>query len=131
MGIALWPPTAHVDRHIDVPPEAVWKLLIDVREWPRWGPSVRSAELDSGGRQLHPGAKGTVWTVAGVRLPFTVTEFDAGHRWTWAVAGVPATGHQVTGTADGCRVRFEVPWWAMAYLPVCAAALVRIDRLVG
>ena len=131
MGIALWPPTAHVDRHIDVPPEVVWKLLIDVREWPRWGPSVRRAELDSGGRQLHPGARGTVWTAAGVRLPFTVTEFDAGHRWTWAVAGVPATGHQVTGTADGCRVRFEVPWWAMAYLPVCAAALVRIDRLVG
>ena len=131
MGIALRPPTASVDRLIGAPPAVVWRLLVDVREWPHWGPSVRRAELHGGGSQLHAGARGTVWTVAGVRLPFAVTEFDTGHRWTWAVAGVPATGHQVTGSADGCRARFEVPWWAMAYLPVCAAALARIDRLAG
>ena len=131
MGIALRGPTASVDRHIGAPPAVVWRLLVDIREWPHWGPSVRRAALDGGGSQLHPGARGTVWTVAGVRLPFTVTEFDADHRWTWSVAGVPATGHQVTEAAGGCRVRFEVPWWAMAYLPVCAAALSRIDRLVG
>ncbi len=129
MRIALRPPTASVDRHISAPSAAVWRLLVDVREWPHWGPSVRRAEVVGGGWQLCHGARGTVWTVAGVRLPFTVTEFDPGHRWTWTVAGVPATGHQVTETADGCRVRFEVPWWAMAYLPVCAAALARIDRL--
>lgn len=92
---------------------------------------MRRAELHGGGSQLYPGARGTVWTVAGVRLPFSVTEFDAGYRWTWALAGVPATGHQVAGSADGCQVRFEVPWWAMAYLPVCAAALGRIDRLAA
>jgi uncharacterized protein YndB with AHSA1/START domain len=129
MGIALRPPIASVDRHISAPPEAVWRLLVDIREWPHWGPSVRRAELDGGGSELHAGARGTVWTVAGVRLPFIVTEFDAGHRWNWAVAGVPATGHQVTETVGGCRVRFEVPWWALAYLPVCATALARIDRL--
>ena len=129
MGIALRPPIASVDRHISAPPAAVWRLLVDIREWPHWGPSVRRAELDGGGFELHAGARGTVWTVAGVRLPFTVTEFDAGHRWSWAVAGVPATGHQVTETVGGCRVGFEVPWWALAYLPVCAAALARIDRL--
>lgn len=91
---------------------------------------MRRAELHGGGSQLHAGARGTVWTAAGVRLPFTVTEFDTGHRWAWAVAGVPATGHEVIEVPDGCRVRFEVPWWAVAYLPVCAAALARIDRLV-
>ena len=129
MGIALRPPIASVDRHISAPPAAVWRLLVDIREWPHWGPSVRRAELDGGGFELHAGARGTVWTVAGVRLPFTVTEFDAGRRWAWAVAGGPATGHQVTETVGGCRVGFEVPWWALAYLPVCAAALARIDRL--
>jgi len=131
MGISLRLPTAYVDRHIDAPPATVWRLLVDIREWSGWGPSVRGAVLDGGGSQLHAGARGTVLTVVGLRMPFIVTEFDPGRRWTWTVAGVPATGHQVDETASGCLVRFEVPWWAMAYLPVCAAALGRIDRLAG
>lgn len=80
---------------------------------------------------MSAGARGTVWTVAGVRLPFTVTEFEPGRRWSWTVAGVPATGHQVSAAGHGCLARFEVPWWAVAYLPVCAAGLARIDRLAG
>ncbi|KAA8946909.1 MAG: SRPBCC family protein, partial [Mycobacterium sp.] len=28
------------------------------------------------------------------------------------------------------RVTFGVPWWAGAYLPVCAVALRRIDQLL-
>ena len=63
-------------------------------------------------------------------MPFVITEFDPGSRWIWKVAGVPATGHQVTAAPGGCRVRFEVPLWASAYLPVCSVALVRIERLV-
>lgn len=92
---------------------------------------MRGAALDGGGWELGPGAHGQVLTVAGVRLPFTVTDFQAGQRWNWTVAGVPATGHTVTASGDGCRVAFEVPWWALAYLPVCAAALARIERLAG
>ena len=30
-------------------------------------------------------------TVLGLDVPFEVTEFDEGVRWTWNVAGVPAT----------------------------------------
>ncbi len=131
VGISLTPPLAAVDRFIAAPPPQVWRLLVDVREWPLWGPSVRRAELHGGGHELSAGARGTVWTRAGVRLPFTVTEFEPGRRWSWTVAGVPATGHQVGAAAQGCLARFDVPWWAMAYLPVCAAALARIDRLVG
>lgn len=130
MGIALRPPTASVDRYIAAPPARVWRVLVDVREWPHWGPSVRRAELHGGGWELGPGAQGTVWTAVGVRLPFTITEFDPQHRWDWTVAGVPATGHVVTPVAGGCRVRFEAPWWATAYLPVCAVALARIGDLV-
>ena len=37
---------------------------------------------------------------------------------------------QVTAAPGGCLVRFEVPWWATAYLPVCSAALGRIDTLL-
>jgi uncharacterized protein YndB with AHSA1/START domain len=120
-----------VDRRIDVAPDVVWRTLIDLDQWPLWGPSVRRAELTGGGTQLAAGAQGTVWTAVGVALPFRITEFEPGRRWNWTVAGVPATGHEVNAEPGGCRVRFETPWWAAAYLPVCAVALARIDRLVG
>jgi hypothetical protein len=108
----------------------VWDLLVDVSAWPRWGPSVRRATLADQAPGLALRVRGDVWTSVGVRLPFVITEFDAGRRWTWKVAGVPATGHQVTAAPGGCQVRFEVPWWAGAYLPVCSVALRRIERLV-
>ncbi len=121
---------ASVDRVIAAAPSAAWQILVDVAAWPLWGPSVRRAKLRDGATELRLGTRGDVWTAVGVRMPFVITEFDPGSRWTWKVAGVPATGHQVTATPGGCRVRFEVPWWASAYLPVCSVALVRIERLV-
>jgi uncharacterized protein YndB with AHSA1/START domain len=129
MGMALRPPG--VDRRIAVAPEEVWRLLTDLEKWPLWGPSVRRAELRGGGTVLSEGAQGTVWTAVGVALPFTVTDFIPGRRWGWAVAGVAATGHEVTAVPGGCLVRFSTPWWAAAYLPVCAAALSRIEKLTG
>lgn len=131
MGITLRPPVASVDRTMPVAPETAWRLLVDVGQWPRWGPSIRRAELDDGGSELRAGEQGTVWTAVGVPLRFVITEFDPGHRWAWTVAGVTATGHEVVGAAGGCRVRFDVPWWALAYLPVCAVALGRIEALAA
>lgn len=122
-------PTLSVDRYVAAPAESVWRLLVDVGEWPRWGPSVRRAELSDGGQQIGPGSRGTVWSATGLRLPFVVTEFEAGRRWGWQVAGVPATGHEIVPAAAGCTVIFEVPLWAGPYLAVCSAALVRIDTL--
>lgn len=129
MGITLRPPG--VDRRIGAPTATVWAVLTDTDQWPLWGPSVRRAELHSGGTMLTAGAHGTVWTAVGVALPFRITDFEPGRRWGWTVAGVPATGHEVTAVPGGCRVRFETPWWATAYLPVCSAALARIEKLVG
>jgi len=130
VGVRRWPPTASVDRFIAAPPSAAWDVLVDTAAWPLWGPSVRRAALRGGAVELGLGTTGDVWTAVGLRMPFVITEFDPGRRWTWTVAGVPATGHQVSDAPGGCRVRFEVPWWATAYLPVCAVALGRIDTLV-
>ena len=91
---------------------------------------MRRAELDDGGRELGAGARGTVWTALGPSFRFRVTDFEPGRRWSWEVAGVKATGHEVITTPGGCRVRFDVPWWAVAYLPVCAVALAKIQKLV-
>lgn len=116
-----------VSRHIAAPAGDVWELLTDVERWSEWGPSVRVAELDSAG--FKAGSTGRIRTTPGVSLPFTVTDFRAGRSWSWSVAGVRATGHTVVPEGDGCRVTFSVPWWAPAYLPVCAAALRRIARI--
>ena len=124
-------PTPHVDRFVAAAPESVWRVLTDTGQWPLWGPSVRRAELRDGATLLTAGAQGTVTTAVGVVLPFRVTAFEQGRRWDWAVAGVPATGHQVQAVPGGCVVRFETPLWAAAYLPVCAAALRRIEKLAG
>lgn len=126
MGIAPRRRALGVDRFIAAPPARVWRLLIDVQAWPTWGPSVRRAELADGGSVLSQGARGTVWTVAGVRMPFAITEFVPEHRWSWTVSGIPATGHELVVADGGCRVRFEVPWWAPAYLGVCALGLSRL-----
>lgn len=116
-------------RVIAAPPEAVWALLVNVDAWPVWGPTISGAKLSTPGG-LTLGATGIVSTVFGVALPFTVTDFEPGRCWAWEVAGVAATWHEVSATERGSSVRFGVPWWAPAYLSVCAIALRRIDQLL-
>ena len=116
-----------VNRTIDAPAETVWALLVDIDRWPDWGPSVRSATIDG---PLALGTHGTVTTAVGVRLPFEVTRFEPGRAWSWRVAGVPATDHEVEPLgADRCRLRFGAPWIVAPYLAVCEIALHRIDHL--
>ena len=140
--------TFSVSRRIAASAEDVWALLTDTGKWPAWGPSITGVEpaapgittgpaagpADSPGSGpeaggLAPGSHGRVRTVLGPALPYTVTAFEPGRYWAWSVAGIPATGHRVVPQDGGCLVTFTVPWWAPAYLPVCAVALRRIERL--
>lgn len=129
--------TFSVSRRVAAPADAVWTLLTDTRQWPAWGPSITGAEPADAApagavtAELGPGSRGRVRTVLGVALPYAVTGFEAGRYWSWSVAGVAATGHRVTPQTGGCLVTFTVPWWAPAYLPVCALALRRIERLAA
>jgi uncharacterized protein YndB with AHSA1/START domain len=119
-----------VHRVIPAPPQAAWKLLTDLDAWPQWGPSVKGARLDPPHRELSLHATGVVRTALGVEAPFEITDFDPGRRWAWKVAGVPATSHRVDPVEAGARVTMSVPWWAAAYLTVCALALRRIEKLL-
>jgi len=120
-----------VGRTIDADPERVWDVLIDVDAWPSWGPSLRAARLDDGGRRLTAGATGRVTTVGGVEVPFSVTDYEDGVSWAWDVGRVTATTHRIAPAAGGgAEVTFGVPWWAPPYLVVCELALRRIERLV-
>jgi hypothetical protein len=119
---------------IDVaaPQRFAWDELVELSCWPHWGPTVRSARLDDGSGRLYAGATGSVQTSLGLWLPFRVDdwcELGPRHRWSWRVAGVPATEHSVTSTGPlRCRVEMSVPWWAPAYLSVIALALARVRR---
>ena len=135
--------TFSVSRGIAASAEEVWALLTDTRKWPEWGPSITGVDPAAGTPQpgwpaagnpaagLALGSRGRVRTVLGAALPYTVTAFEPGRYWAWSVAGVPATGHRVVPRDGGCLVTFTVPWWAPAYLPVCAVALRRIERLAA
>ncbi|MCB5292005.1 SRPBCC family protein [Arthrobacter sp. SO3] len=148
--------TFSVSRRIAAPAEDAWDLLTDTGKWPAWGPSITGVEPATAGSPAGPaagagpatgpatrtgtgpapgvfglGSRGKVRTVLGASLPYTVTAFEPGRYWSWSVAGVPATGHRVVAQPGGCLVTFTVPWWAPAYLPVCALALRRIERLAA
>lgn len=116
-----------VSRTIPAPPERLWDLLVDVSAWPAWGPSVLGVEL--GTPKIGLGSRGRVRTILGASLPFEVTRFEPPHVWAWSVAGIPATDHRVDPVEGGSVVTFGVPWWAPAYLAVCAVALRRLERL--
>ncbi len=110
-------------------PRAAWNLLVDTERWPEWGPSVRAVECDD--RRVHAGSRGRVRVPGGFWVPFRVTGFEDGRRWSWDVARLPATGHRVTPAAGGCRVVFEVPPLAAGYVPVCRRALANVARLLA
>jgi hypothetical protein len=130
MNIAWRDGMPTVERRISAPAAAVWDVLTDLAAWPQWGPTVLGARLDSTG-PLRLGARGKIWTPIGLPVPFRITEFDAGRRWAWKVAGVNATRHGVDPSGDGCVAWMSAPVWAPAYLPVLAIALERIAGMVG
>jgi hypothetical protein len=113
---------------IDAPAATVWRLLVDLDAWPRWGPSVRRASVEGG--VLAAGARGKVATTLGFSLDFEITDFEPGVGWAWKVGGINATDHRVEPLGpDRCRAGFGVAWPAMPYLAVCQVALRRLERL--
>jgi uncharacterized protein YndB with AHSA1/START domain len=118
-----------VSRTIPAPAAELWRLLVEVDQWPRWGPTISQVRLDHSGDRIHEGSTGVVVPPIGVPLPFRVTELVEGRRWSWRVAGIPATSHHVEEVGLAGRVSFGVPLWAPAYLAVCELALRRLERL--
>jgi uncharacterized protein YndB with AHSA1/START domain len=106
----------------------VWEVLTDTNCWPQWGPSVTDVRCRN--RFIQSGSKGSVRTALGFWLPFEITEFVPGIKWSWRVMNIPATGHRVEALAPGqCRLVFEVPGIAAPYLLVCKVAAHNIKRI--
>jgi hypothetical protein len=88
--------------------------------------------VDCATQLIGPGTRGRVRTALGPWLSFEVTGWEPGEFWRWRVAGVAATGHRVIATGPATsEVVFTVPSWAPFYLPVCRAAIRRLDGLAA
>ena len=122
-------PFIEVSRVVHAPREAVWDLITDTGRWVEWGPSVRAVECTE--RYIRKGSKGRVKTTVGLWLPFVVTDFEDGVRWSWRVSGLRATGHRIEKLhGDRCRIIFQVPISAALYVTICKIAVNRIARLL-
>lgn len=116
-------------RHvIRASPQPVWNILVDTRQWPVWGPSVRAVK--SPRQYIDAGLKGCLQTILGFWVPFEITGFEPLHFWSWKVAGIPATGHRLTTIDENhCELIFEIPVVAFPYALICQQATRRIERL--
>ena len=111
-------------------PIDVWRIITDTSLWPEWGPSVLDVKCND--RFILYGSKGSVRTVVGFSLSFTITSLKKEREWRWAVGGVNATGHRIIPiNADCCMLFFDMPIWAIPYSIICLVALNRIRKLVN
>jgi hypothetical protein len=118
-----------VFRVIAAPPEAVWDLITDTWRWKEWGPSI--VDVRCSDRYIKTGSSGQVKTIIGIWLPFIISDYEHGRRWSWLIAGIQATGHRIESIgADHCRLIFEVPSLALPYALICILAESRIAKLL-
>ena len=117
-----------VSKVISAPLENVWQVLIDTRQWPIWGPSVKSVACSQ--QYISAGLKGKIETAIGIWINFEVTSFEPLSYWHWKVAGILATGHRLKKLGDiSCELIFELPLAAFPYALICRQAVNRIAQL--
>ena len=115
-------------RVISADTALVWNIVIDTMLWPEWGPSVSVVECDD--RYINGRSRGRLKTAFGLWVPFTVTEFEEGHFWSWRIGRIEATGHRVTRYGNHqSLLSFSMPWWSTPYVIICNRALNLIENL--
>ena len=107
----------HYERTIDIeaPPDAVWRVLVDVERWPEWTRSERSAKLETEG-PFRVGARAKL-AVAGSPMPsvWEVTSMYDGRAFVWEnkTSGLHnIAGHYIEPAGSpvgaGTRVRLTI-----------------------
>ena len=91
----------HVERRIDAPPEAVWRLLTDASSYRDWNKSVISID-----GHIEPGQTISLVSIANPKRTFKlrVTEVAAPSRMAWS-DGMPLGLAEVEHNPRNNRMR--------------------------
>jgi uncharacterized protein YndB with AHSA1/START domain len=95
---------------IAAPPERVWEVLCDVRQWPRWTPSVSGVDLLNG-EQLRVGSRALVRQPKIQDMEWTVTALEPGQSFAWRAHNPGITvvaAHLIEPAAAGSRLTLSV-----------------------
>ncbi len=110
-AMAASPVRVALEVDVDAPPEAVWRVLVDVRRWPLWHRGIHVAILR--GAEVAPGVR-LDWHADGMRIRSTVLEVEPERRASWTLSSFGSRGGQrwtlEPGPGGGTRVRLE-EWW--------------------
>ena len=118
----IWPPQfdpktsaiyALNDIDVNAPPEVVWQLLVDAKNWSSYFPAEDHVKILSGEPELALGTKYTRVTV-GFPMHLIVTECVPARRLAWSTlvdgdetASSAFHGWVITPTENGCHVLSE------------------------
>lgn len=117
-----------VSKTISAPTQNVWQVLVDTKQWPTWGPSVKAVSCPQ--QYISAGLKGKIQTIFGIWINFEITRFEPLKYWEWKVAGIPATGHKLKEIDNNnCEIIFELPFITFPYALICLRAIDRIAHL--
>jgi uncharacterized membrane protein len=104
--------TESVVVDIVAPSARVWQALIDVEEWPRWTTSMSDVKrLDAG--PLRVGSRARINQPGFPVCVWEVTELAEGTSFSWETRTpglIVTAGHEISATADGCRLTLSVAW---------------------
>jgi uncharacterized protein YndB with AHSA1/START domain len=102
-------------------PEAIWVLVSDATQYPKWGPWSAAAYKQPG--DTSPRGPGAVYWLRSSRRAYLrhvtsverIVEVDEGRRLTYTViGGIPVRNYlaeiTLTPTAEGTHVRWAASW---------------------
>ena len=68
--------------------------------------------------------------MVGIWVPFEITDVEPMRSWDWKVAGIKATGHEISPISPGrTRVQFTVSAYVAPYVAVLQRGLRRVKDL--
>lgn len=116
------------------PVAMAWERYADPGLWSIWAPQIRSVTW-AGGGAIAPGRSGVVHAIAGVDVPFTVTEVDArAHDWSWILRPLGVTlrmRHTLEEVGDRTRAGLEIDGPLPAVLGYAPVARIALRRLLA
>jgi uncharacterized membrane protein len=123
----------HVTAAVAAPPEAVWRLFVDLERWPEMTESISHLRrMDSG--PLRVGSEAIVEQPRLPRARWRVTQLEPGRSFTWETAALGVTtvgGHTVEAGGQGSMITLTLQVRGPLARPVYALVRGRSRRYLS